>query len=922
MTDLARESPVDFMRVLLNEMKRVITRHENTVDGVNDESRSAAAGTINTAQGRRLQSVVSELLRCFIQPRWNNIGAVQLLVDLTSSESTSEGIYCKAVKACLSQDVNGTWDTSQIDGVGTVPLVASLVQSLVVRGWSYGVNLLLVLALHSTCIDTRGAAVRSLLSLSNDPDLWESIRDGITSRIRMLDLKQPTAHKAEQNNAVANWKVLLVVISITATARDFCSCILGHMNNGKFADRDLILPIDPPQVALSDYTEQIGGLSLHPNVYIQQAALECLARTVPEYDATSVAKQLVGLALKASTEQLRRFCLTRLVDMASNVTFILPTITAIQDVDSKKLDSVSDIVWRKEWVNLLKCVSRHGTYVDGFISLVGIAETDELWEVRVAAIKSLGELAVDHAEAIVTRTALGRSAKLGLLDPIDQARKAWVSTLHILSTIGHWKEGQDALMDMALYDDEQDVRYQAYIAIDTLLHTGADRASLMLTSLTNAFDHIIKGNHFHDYFVEDVGSGRSSNVDSPLNLSEDLASPFLRPLVKQSLVDSDITIWVDAILTSIATDSSSDYCQIVSKYVAENLGASSPRGAKKAMELVSLMRQRSDSYWHIEAFVAWLPPLLQHGSRHVRAAAVDIFSTVFSGECSYSDNIGAVISPLVSMALEDRDDGLRNEPAKVLRLISTSDYSYIGRELAAPVSIRRFLELLSAPRPLNTTISRLLGVLYEHDDARERIGLWIIDKVVVAQDIPANFEHGILSLLFELVSKQILKPTVSLDYLLLLLSSSLALKGTPTAESYRPLILASLSLHYQSHIPNRQSESAGELARSLEYAAFGRHGTEAEAKAWLAMDQYLQEQPQSSQKQDFEGAKHPFIQAFKQKVFKKHGAEGGLEGRPSMSSEYRKPFRGLSLAIDKHLKPSQSQAVELESSIKSQEDIA
>lgn len=80
----------------------------------------------------------------------------------------------------------------------------------------------------------------------------------------------------------------------------------------------------------------------------------------------------------------------------------------------------------------------------------------------------------------------------------------------------------------------------------------------------------------------------------------------------------------------------------------------------------------------------------------------------------------------------------------------------------------------------------------------------------------------------------------TLDSLLLLLAASIASKGTPTAESYRPWIFSSLSLHYRKAVFHGE-----ELTRAFEYAAFGRHGTEAEAKAWLAMQQYLKEKPQS-----------------------------------------------------------------------------
>ncbi|KAH6903335.1 hypothetical protein BKA70DRAFT_605930 [Coprinopsis sp. MPI-PUGE-AT-0042] len=226
---------------------------------------------------QRLECMAAELLRCFIKPRWNDNEAVQLLVDLTSDVE-----YYNAAMTCFSDQDKDIWSQSLSDHGGALPLVASLLQSLVVRGWSGGVDLLLDLALHSTHIDTRDVAIRSLLSLSNNRDSWTTIKDGIESRIRMTALKQQTVDKAAQDATTDNWKLLLVALSTNATTMDFCSFLLGCMDNRKIADQDLALPAAPPQVELSDYRKQIENLSLHSNVHIRQAALEFLAVTIPE----------------------------------------------------------------------------------------------------------------------------------------------------------------------------------------------------------------------------------------------------------------------------------------------------------------------------------------------------------------------------------------------------------------------------------------------------------------------------------------------------------------------------------------------------------------------------------------------------------------------------------------------------------------
>lgn len=202
------------------------------------------------------------------------------------------------------------------------------------------------------------------------------------------------------------------------------------------------------------------------------------------------------------------------------------------------------------------------------------------------------------------------------------------------------------------------------------------------------------------------------------------------------------------------------------------------------------------------------------------------------------------------------------------------------------MNVNRFLDLLSAPRPLNTTVARLLGALYHYNDgkltpqviaifsaqlwtdiflpARERIGLWIIDQVVnTPKKLNPAFNKASLCFFrsslsnvghssFRVADSQpLLIPTTltesltssdPLDHILLLLSASLALKGTSGTEPYRPLRLSSLSLFYHDEIPDRSSEGLKDLTRAFEYAAFGRHGTDAEAKAWLHTKQYLKDQ--------------------------------------------------------------------------------
>ncbi|KAH6903214.1 armadillo-type protein [Coprinopsis sp. MPI-PUGE-AT-0042] len=853
--DLACEAPVGFLRLLLEQMN-VIEEYEVSESGDNE-----VAAMITTAGSRRLGPTVTELLKCFIKNRWSDPQAVQLLLELMSKGKHFELTgaldgYFEAVVACLPK-VENVWSETLSESGSAVSLVVSLVKSLVVRvytsnplslGWRDGVDLLIDLGLNSTCIDTRNEAAWSLLSLLDKQDIWESVMNGIKTRIVMLALNQQTLEKTEQDAIQDNWKMLLLVISMHDIARDFCSFVLGHLANKNITDGDLNLPTNFPQVSLPDFSKQVEDLSLHPNVHIRQVALEFLAKSVPECE---VVNQLIGLALDNSNERFSLSCLTRLVNMASSDKLLPLIIQGIKDiVDQKKLDSVWDVSWGKQWVILLKKVSQYGAQAD-LTSLVQIAETDELWEVRVAAMESLTELADGHAEAIVTRTSLARNAKVGGNDPIAHARKTWASTLGHLARMGHWRPVQDALIEMALCEYEDDVRHQAYHEIDMLLGAGGDHATSILASLTNTLERRLKGNDSFYFSLADFGTmGRSHGVRGQPNLSIELMSALLQTLIKQALVESEFSYCMEQALDSVAEHAKPDHYKVIVKCVAGNLASSSPWGAQEAMELVSrnssnklpsIVAQRpGHSDWDIDPLLMRMTPLFKDSSRHLRTAALDIFSSIVSSECGSAD---VMCPPLISMALEDYDYGLRNDAAELLCVISTEDYS----EVATLVNVNSFLELLSAPKPLNTTVARLLGVLYQHDDARERIGLWIIDQVVETREIASNLQQGILTLLSELVNKKRLTPSVPLDYILLLLSASLALKGTPATEPHRPLILTSLALFYQDAIPDRESKCFGDLTRAFEYAAFGMHGTEEEARAWLAEEEHIKEPPQPPQ---------------------------------------------------------------------------
>ncbi|KAH6876477.1 armadillo-type protein [Coprinopsis sp. MPI-PUGE-AT-0042] len=869
------EAPVEFMRLLLDGMKEN-GEDEFALEAPNDVFESGGneasdSRTITTARSQRLEPIIAKLLNCFIETRWSDVQAVQLLIELTSTDGISD-----AVVSCLSK-VSNIWNEDP-GGFGDVaPSVASLAKSLVRdKDWRDGVNLLLDLVFNDTCIDTCDAAIRELLFLTRKPDLWETAMHEIKSRIETLPLD-----KTKDDTTKGKLKGLLIVISVNEPTRDFCSYVLDRLDNENIDGQNLILPTSLPEVSFSSYTKQMEDLSLHSDVPIRQAALEFLTQTVSESSATLVVGRLVGLALNDSDERLKRSCLTRLVDIALNPKLILPVIDGMKEMEQIKLDTVSDAAWRKGWVALLGAVSRRGTHAGGVAALLRIAKTDELWEVRVAAMHSLSELAGDHSEAIVMRTILAENVEvLRLNDPSSQARKAWASTLGRLSTKGHWKEGQDALIGMALYDYDEGVRHHAYQEIVTLLNIGVEHVASITTSLTSALEGTLREGVYYTYWFTDLGSTGSEGRVSPLTMNSDLASALLNPLIKQALVHSDASYWIDRTLDLVAKYTNPGHHKAILNSVIQNLSASSPHGAKKAIDLVYQMGQtsrRASGPGRLNPFLASLPPLFQHTSTHVRVAALRLFSTIYLGDEDWVDRTDVVIPHLISMVLEDHDDGLRVEAAGWLRIVTADYWSenlwHVGRELAAQVNIDRFLELLSASRPLNTTVARLLGVLYKREDAFERIGSWIIDKAVVARDIPSNLEQGILTLLSELVGNsaffstndllfishdvptlaEVLRSTVALDYLLLLLSSSLALKGTPATEPHRPLILASLSLYYQNRIPDQSSECFEELTRAFEYAAFGRHGTEAEAKAWLAMGQYFQEQQQPPQNQNAEG---------------------------------------------------------------------
>jgi hypothetical protein len=57
---------------------------------------------------------------------------------------------------------------------------------------------------------------------------------------------------------------------------------------------------------------------------------------------------------------------------------------------------------------------------------------------------------------------------------------------------------------------------------------------------------------------------------------------------------------------------------------------------------------------------------------------------------------------------------------------------------------------------------------------------------------------------------------------------------------------AHMWLYYRNQIPATDSEVMAELVKVFQFTAFGRHGTEAEADAWLSMAKYLEPPVQAS----------------------------------------------------------------------------
>jgi hypothetical protein len=225
--------------------------------------------------------------------------------------------------------------------------------------------------------------------------------------------------------------------------------------------------------------------------------------------------------------------------------------------------------------------------------------------------------------------------------------------------------------------------------------------------------------------------------------------------------------------------------------VVGNLGACSLHGVNKATSIIytsesdseivaefynkccPLVWQRYRPSSNIGISYSWFKHLFQHSSKGVRFAAVEVFASTYfaSSKLAATDNhvfhsTDVIIPPLISMTLEDSDEGLRNRAAGLLFAICTSgrlppdgtcdyfadsrkDSGCARRELSVPDNIHRLLDLLSAPRPLSATTAQLLSVLCEQNK-RTQLHLllimptWCLTLVPFVLQSASRSEHGLL----------------------------------------------------------------------------------------------------------------------------------------------------------------------------------
>ncbi|KAH6867261.1 armadillo-type protein [Coprinopsis sp. MPI-PUGE-AT-0042] len=705
--------------------------------------------------------------------------------------------------------------------------------------------------------DIRDAGIKALISLCNSSNLLSTVKAELGLKTGKIDQEEAESGR---------WIELLIYLMRIDSLRDTCFAVLQsglterpQVNPLKFVEGSEIIGSAFDLNHHQNNVDQSGNNATWPLLAhlvcrqdVQQStrmsALKTLHFILNEQDRTQPWESFRGLDNGVSKESNPEIYLSYLHLLATATkkdesTEAFKTAIARHTQDLKTLfTSISLESWetRVECAKVLGALAANGYLAEGIHLLVTMVVKDEDTDVREASLTSLAEVAVrssknqSSVQAIIT--GLGKKFNSILSIPSDSERMTWVSVLCALSI--HATESdvvRQKLVDLAIKDDDVDVRVEAFKGVHKLILDSKLREG-SIGALVNGFKLALRGSHWSRYQVVESLQVALPSMASLFDL-DTVLQPLVSVLIKVALNDQDDVVReaAERLLTSLIThepaagplqpDDTGIRSTILSA-VTDNIGLFSDRDKLVALRLIeAIPKNITDDV--VSPFAQRVIHLLKTPHVPTRATALEILTILYRQGIA-RNIIRPNLSDIVTLALED--DYIGNQVIALELLTSLcSDETLRQKIQTAQPTLMSFLE----NRDLRPITVELISLLAQDQKVRWLVADWILS--VIATDSEPQIE-GMVALLLRLVLEKRLDAQPKGPEILFFLAPAFVLRRS-LAKS-RTRLTALLWVNYQEFMRgglDYRQEVPQPLIDSLVASVFGHHVAQHELDEWMGL---------------------------------------------------------------------------------------
>ncbi|KAH6891797.1 hypothetical protein BKA70DRAFT_1162539 [Coprinopsis sp. MPI-PUGE-AT-0042] len=776
--------------------------------------------TLKYPSTKKLPAVIEKLLPLMFKPSWKDL-VVPFFTQLAHDDRYRDGVVASLPKPMAEF----------FEGCNDMVALVTLLETLVAKGWLEGLSLLMDIAIHNTSPNDQDAASRALATLCEGPDIQTKLLAEIEIKLQDTEWDMGLLTIGGQSSAALGWRKLFIMLSRNIGMRALCAIMLTRIEDMRSPGK-LVLDVAKldMEAARPCYTTDIAAQAYvgHTHPQLRRAAAELLGHVAIESRAGDLISKLLELALTDADDKIRLFCMEHLALLASDVEASPLFVEWMVPSNYGRAECVTDARWRLQLCRLYEAL-----YIPGPLLRLSVEVEDQ--DVREAAMTSLGRVVAETREYLeVLIDYLKRCLDMATSDSNSNVRAAWASMITSLSfKEPNWRDGPQTLIHLALEDDNRKVRLAAYHGLDTLILKSKWHDNLAL-SLAKAFETCLKKSSYKPV-LEDCHPGYPYAV--PFNIVACFIPPLVSYVVERADDNPNVTREEGALMR-IAEEGELGHQAALLTNLVENLASRIPgtRCGEFARKLATRIHSRQHPLYPKIPY----RPLVQrlvHASREARSTSLALLA-IFYWDCAIAADALPLLHPLINIILDDSDTALSFHAARLLHNLCRNETSATQLLSLEPDYVPRLMALLRRENPLSLAVARLIAAIsYHTGDINGQILRWIAAELTSERFVEA--ELGIFQLLSELIASRYLNSKVTADYILLLIASALASRGSPTSDKFRPQLQAYMWLYYRDQIPATDSEVMAELVKIFHFTAFGNHGTEAEADAWLSMAKYL-----------------------------------------------------------------------------------